>query len=75
VSGGYKEKNKTKDLVKLSDENRLGLQFNVLKDWDNGLVTGRQAIKRIIELEDIIFISRDDLNKVGHGKIHRQENK
>ncbi len=67
------DKSNAKELQKISLEARRSIQFSVLKNWDKCKITGRQAIESIIELEKIIFMKKEDIQRIKDGKIYKPE--
>lgn len=42
---------------------RRSKQFEFMKLWRNGSLTGIEALDRIVELEKIIFVEKEDFQK------------
>lgn len=53
------DKNKkalAKKLVEINLEDRRQIQYMYMKEWDLGVLTGSEAIQKIVDAERVIFI-------------------
>ena len=54
----------TKEILKLTKEKRRELQFQKLKAWNRGRITGRECIESIVDLDNVLVLYMEDINKI-----------
>jgi len=71
------DKNKNKELAKrlvaINHEDRRQMQYMFIKEWDVGLITGVEAIEKILDTEKIIHIDINTLRRARNGKPKKKD--
>ena len=62
-----KKKSLAKEMVEISKEIRLSLQYRAMIEWDKGELTGKQCIDDITSLERMIYIDTAELRRRKYG--------
>lgn len=57
-----------KTIVDNTIEKRRELQFQEMKKWDSGKITGIEAIENILEIEKLIFFNMKETKEELKGK-------
>lgn len=69
-----KNKELAKKLVDINLEDRRQLQYCAMKKWDQGLLTGIEAIEEILMYEKLIMIDIETLRRARGGQIQKPQN-
>ena len=54
----------TKEILELTKEKKRELQYNTMKAWEKGRMTGRECIESIIDLENVLVLDMDEINRI-----------
>lgn len=67
----HKKKELAKKLVEISHEDKRYVQFQLLKAWQGGYITGRECLDEVVGLEKIIYLDTNYLKGLRNGKIQK----
>lgn len=69
-----KNKELAKKLVDINLEDRRQLQYCAMKKWDQGFLTGIEAIEEILMYEKLITIDIETLRRARGGQVQKPQN-
>ena len=56
--------NLTKKITELSLQQRRSFQFQIMKRWDQGKLTGKQCIEEILSLENVLYVNPQQIKEL-----------
>lgn len=63
-----KNDKRAKEIAKKAQDRRTDKQYELLLQWRNGKMTGLECIRKVVELETLVFVEPEDFKPKPKGK-------